>query len=264
MSPPDSARILTDIYEPGMPHHGESRILPFPPAQGRQPAMAGVYPDAGANFWDTIEADGRRRATRRSGYLISAVILHLLIASLFLITLSREETPPVDEVQIEMLSPPAPPPLEPPKAVEVKEVVKPKQLIQPRPIPKLVLQIDKPPPTPVQTIAPPVPVEPPPPAPAAASTAPPDYVARLFAHLEANKRYPRDLQTAHVQGTTLLHFRMDHQGRVLSFDIQKSSGNARLDAEVTAMIQRAQPLPIPPAEMADPQDITIPIRFTVH
>ena len=34
--------------------------------------------------------------------------------------------------------------------------------------------------------------------------------------------------------------------------------------EVSAMIERAQPLPIPPPEMADPQEIVIPIRFSTR
>jgi hypothetical protein len=30
------------------------------------------------------------------------------------------------------------------------------------------------------------------------------------------------------------------------------------------MIERAQPLPIPPPDMADPQEIVIPIRFSTR
>jgi protein TonB len=44
----------------------------------------------------------------------------------------------------------------------------------------------------------------------------------------------------------------------------RSSGAAALDEEALALLQRAQPFPPPPAEMAGPHvDLTVPIRFNL-
>jgi protein TonB len=62
----------------------------------------------------------------------------------------------------------------------------------------------------------------------------------------------------------MLRFKMNHQGQVLSFSLERGSGHAVLDSEVLAMIQRAQPLPAPPADMPDPLELIIPVQFTVR
>jgi protein TonB len=101
------------------------------------------------------------------------------------------------------------------------------------------------------------------PAPAAAQP-PQTYLSALYAHLEQYKRYPRPLQAARVQGTVLLRFTMNHEGRVSAHGIVRASGHAALDEEAESMIDRAQPLPKPPADMPDPIDMTIPIQFAVR
>ncbi len=60
----------------------------------------------------------------------------------------------------------------------------------------------------------------------------------------------------------LLHFIMDAEGRVTSFEIAKSSGRPVLDAEALALIQRAQPLPTLPASYPSRNlDAIVPIEF---
>ena len=87
----------------------------------------------------------------------------------------------------------------------------------------------------------------------------------LVAHLQRHKRYPSGAQSRHEQGTAVLSFTMDRGGRVLAHRIVSSSGNAELDSEVTAMIQRAQPLPAFPPSMAQAQiTLSVPIRFSVR
>src|SRR3546814_5511323 len=76
-----------------------------------------------------------------------------------------------------------------------------------------------------------------------------DYKAQLYAWLEKHKEYPRRARLRRQEGTALLEFAMDRGGRVLSYRIVESSGYKLLDDEVVAMIERASPLPTPPAAM---------------
>jgi protein TonB len=259
MSSPDPARVRRENAEPSGHRRGDLRVVPFPESESVQAATADT------NFWQAVEADDKRRTRRQSGYWILAVLAHLAIGAAFLITLNQPDETPIEEAAIEMVAPPAPPHVEPPppKPVEVKEAPKPKQVVVQRPIPKPVPRVDPPSPhaIPVPTV-PPTPQEPPPPPPSQA--APPSYLGELYAHLAANKRYPRAAQLARVQGTALLRFTMNHQGQVLTYRIDRSSGHADLDAEVLAMIQRAQPLPKPPADMPEPWELTIPVQFSVR
>jgi len=89
-----------------------------------------------------------------------------------------------------------------------------------------------------------------------------DYVAQLRAWLEKHKRYPRRAQLRRLEGTALLHFVIDREGRVLEYNIREGSGHEILDEEVTAMIQRAQPLPGMPAEMDQTRlELVVPVQF---
>jgi protein TonB len=118
------------------------------------------------------------------------------------------------------------------------------------------------------TAAPPAPT----PAPVAAPVAaPPSTVAgegkdaflgRLLGQLNRFKQYPRTARQAHVQGVVMLHFTMDAEGKVTSYEIAKSSGRPVLDAEALALIQRAQPLPpIPAGYPTRTLDAIVPIEF---
>jgi len=87
----------------------------------------------------------------------------------------------------------------------------------------------------------------------------------LVRHLQQFKRYPSAAQARDEQGIVLLGFSVDRSGRVLTHRIVRSSGYSDLDAEVMAMIERAQPLPAFPASMTQAQlDLTVPIRFALH
>ncbi|HEY2530747.1 MAG TPA: energy transducer TonB [Xanthobacteraceae bacterium] len=87
----------------------------------------------------------------------------------------------------------------------------------------------------------------------------------LVKHLQAYKRYPSEAQSRGEQGVVLLGFSVDRNGHVLSRHIVHGSGHADLDAEVMAMIERAQPLPPFPASMTQAKlDFTVPIRFSLR
>jgi protein TonB len=182
---------------------------------------------------------------------------------------------PAVEPQLQPLVPPLPlPPL--------PEIPLPK--VEPSPAPRPAVVIPKPPPpvkqkpveppSQIKTEQPPPPAAPAVTAPPAPAAAPPvgnpgatraSWQAQLVAWLERYKRYPRLAQEQHQEGVVYLRFTMDRAGHVLSAQIEKGSGFSLLDEEVTALIQRAQPLPAPPPEVPGAQLVlTLPVQFSVR
>ncbi|MGE5540627.1 MAG: TonB family protein [Gemmatimonas sp.] len=90
----------------------------------------------------------------------------------------------------------------------------------------------------------------------------PAYLALLRQKLERSKVYPRAARQRRQEGTTIVRFVVDREGRVLSRHIEKSSGYGDLDREVDAMLDRAQPLPRMPTEMVQASiELVVPIDF---
>jgi protein TonB len=183
-------------------------------------------------------------------------------------------TPPPPEPEPQ----PEPPKIEPTPLVEkpVVALPPPKPKLLPKP-PKPVAKIE-PPPDPVPSPRPPTPATTAPqaapveaavaaaPRPGASSLPPsnalPTWRGLLLGHLERLKRYPAEAQWRRQQGVVYLRFTMNREGRVLNAAIEKSSGVASLDEEVMALIQRAQPLPPPPADVpGDPLELIVPVQF---
>jgi periplasmic protein TonB len=81
--------------------------------------------------------------------------------------------------------------------------------------------------------------------------------------LEHNKRYPAEARARGEQGVTRLAFSIDSRGRLLSSRVVASSGSAVLDAETLALVQRAQPYPPPPPELAG-SELTVPVSFNIR
>jgi periplasmic protein TonB len=92
-----------------------------------------------------------------------------------------------------------------------------------------------------------------------------DYAASLLAWLERHKEYPSGARLRRQEGTVMLYFVVDRNGRVLEYRLQRSSGHALLDEEVLAMIERAQPLPAMPASL-DKQtlEVLVPLQFFIR
>ncbi len=88
---------------------------------------------------------------------------------------------------------------------------------------------------------------------------------RLQGHLLDFKRYPPGARKQRRQGSATVRFVVNKDGRVLSAQLINSSGTAILDREALATVQRAQPLPKPPAEMLTHGQvkITLPIDFNI-
>lgn len=84
----------------------------------------------------------------------------------------------------------------------------------------------------------------------------------LAAHLDKYKRYPTDrsLQSAEL----VVSFVLDRTGHVLSTSIVQGSGDAAFDEAGLAMMRRADPVPPPPALVADEGlSFTLPVIFRV-
>lgn len=89
-----------------------------------------------------------------------------------------------------------------------------------------------------------------------------NWQAKVVTVLERNKRYPAGAQSRGDQGTVQISFTIDRQGRLLSSHVVRTSGAPLLDAEAQALLQRAQPFPVPPGELPGQQiALTVPIRF---
>jgi protein TonB len=86
---------------------------------------------------------------------------------------------------------------------------------------------------------------------------------QIVSMLERNKRYPSEARARGEQGVTRLAFSIDSQGRLLSSRIVTSAGSAALDAETLALVQRAQPFPPPPPELAG-SEMTVPVSFNIR
>lgn len=96
----------------------------------------------------------------------------------------------------------------------------------------------------------------------AASQSMVSWQAQLLGHLEQFKRYPRVATRRRYEGTVMVQYAVDRQGRVLSVRLVAGSGYEPLDTEAVAAVQRASPLPPPPADIpGDPVDVTTAVEF---
>lgn len=108
------------------------------------------------------------------------------------------------------------------------------------------------------------------PAPGAATHAPnPRAVAswktRLVAQLERYKRFPAEAQARGEQGVSQIAFSIDRAGGVHNPRIVRSSGSNLLDRATMNLVQRAQPLPPPPADVPGSRiAIVVPIRYHIR
>jgi periplasmic protein TonB len=103
-----------------------------------------------------------------------------------------------------------------------------------------------------------------------AEVAPSNVVVRrwesaLVAHIERFKRYPAEARAHDEHGVTRVAFTIDRDGRVLASHVVQSSGSPALDAETLAMLNRAQPMPRPPAQLATNElSFVVPVRFNIR
>ena len=96
------------------------------------------------------------------------------------------------------------------------------------------------------------------------SVSPEKWQSQLNAHLNRNKRYPADARRQRQEGIPQLQFTIDAAGNVLSARIVRSSGIPVLDQAAIDMINRASPVPAPPASLAKSRlTLTVPVNFNL-
>jgi protein TonB len=189
------------------------------------------------------------------------IAIHVLIAVAALTVVHVSKTKVLQELSVQI----APQKIEPAKEIAAP----PPKLIQPTimtaPLPEVVIRNTPPPPiTAQQSIAPAAPT-PPAAAPNGTGEGRDSFLGRLLAQLNRFKQYPRTARKAGIEGVVMLHFMMDAQGKVISYEIAKSSGRPILDSEALALILRAQPLPALPADYPTRTlDAIVPIEFALN
>jgi len=87
-----------------------------------------------------------------------------------------------------------------------------------------------------------------------------NWKSQLYAQLERHKRAP-----SNERGIAQLAFSVDRSGGVHNARIAHSSGSSLLDRETLLLIERAQPLPPPPAEISGARiAVVVPIRYNIR
>jgi periplasmic protein TonB len=82
----------------------------------------------------------------------------------------------------------------------------------------------------------------------------------LMSHLNRSKRYPAGGGRRTAEAS--VHFTLDRHGHVLNYSIKRSSGLPAFDEAALAMMKRADPVPAPPAVMADEGlAFDVPVQF---
>ena len=86
----------------------------------------------------------------------------------------------------------------------------------------------------------------------------------LVSHLNRYKRYPRTARRRRIEGDVRVRFGVDRSGQISAAAVVASSGFAALDEEALAVLQRASPLPPPPAQVRGATfDLVLPLQFRI-
>lgn len=99
---------------------------------------------------------------------------------------------------------------------------------------------------------------------AAAHGAGRDYSSKLRSWLEAHKTYPKRSRMRREEGVVEVRFVIDRAGHVLDGEVIRASGHPVLDAEVLAMLTRADPFPPAPRHVSGERiEISAPVEFSL-
>lgn len=95
-----------------------------------------------------------------------------------------------------------------------------------------------------------------------ASDAKPTWEGLVLNALNKVKRYPREASFRRQQGIPYIRFVMNREGKVVSVQLERSSGVRALDGEALSLPRRASPLPKPPADVkGDTIELVVPVEF---
>jgi protein TonB len=91
-----------------------------------------------------------------------------------------------------------------------------------------------------------------------------DYLAAVFAKIEAAKRYPHLAIRRRMEGNVEVVFRLGNDGSLLAVDLAKSSGYRSLDEAAIAAVKQAAPFPrLPESATNIPESLKITISFVL-
>ncbi len=243
---------------------------------------------------------GRRGEGGARGVAAAATVaVHMLAASLLLGGPAAQPPPPPEPAVISVVFLPDAAPVLPveeriapevsPEAAEAPRQAEPAPPLERRPPPEpLPPQPEPEPPPPVPGDAPALPAASPappreaadapgppsqaaappsqsgPPAPTLAGRPDPAWEARVMARLAEFRHYPTASRARGEEGIAVVRARLDRSGRVLSAELERSSGSRRLDAAAVETFHRASPLPPVPAHLPDEVVLSIPVEFFVR
>ena len=92
------------------------------------------------------------------------------------------------------------------------------------------------------------------------------YESQLLAWLERHKKYPNIARRRSQQGTVVLEFTINAEGKLLSHKIIQASAHPALNSAVVKMIRLASPMPSIPEELRENRmkfTYTIPVHFVL-
>jgi protein TonB len=88
---------------------------------------------------------------------------------------------------------------------------------------------------------------------------------RLLAHLNNNKRYPREARFNRQEGVVQVRFVIDRTGTLYEKELVKGSGFPALDQEALDMLERASPMPRPPEDaVGSTFEFVVPVEFFIR
>lgn len=91
------------------------------------------------------------------------------------------------------------------------------------------------------------------------------YAGILKGWLQKNMHYPRAARLAGQEGRVVVRFVIDRDGNVQSVKLESGSGFPLLDREAKEMIERGNPFPAMPEEMAGGElEVRVPVSFHVR
>lgn len=92
-----------------------------------------------------------------------------------------------------------------------------------------------------------------------------DYAALLKSWLGRHMHYPVQARLNGIEGTAVVRVVMSRDGRILSYQLEQSSGHAVLDREAIEAVKRSAPLPPLPPEMKQIElKLRLPLVFSVR
>lgn len=90
------------------------------------------------------------------------------------------------------------------------------------------------------------------------------YTQTLSLWLNRFKVYPREAREAGIGGTVMLRIRIDRQGTIMRYFLERPSGHAVIDQAISTMVNAANPVPAVPPYYPDTRpylEFLVPIHF---